>query len=103
MEVEREEVRKREKMRVVGTQKGPGKWGKRGNQRKSRKETEERTVEVRNASENVGDVVLAGNEGLVASGQDRQGVDVEPTGICKESAISLIRVLVKKGTHRSPS
>jgi hypothetical protein len=40
-----------------------------------------RTVEVGNASKNLRDVVLTRDEGLVASSENRQSVDVEPTGI----------------------
>ena len=80
MEEESDEVRKREKMRVVGTQKGPG---------SSRQgllqalDHGELTVEVWNASEDLRNVVLRWDERLPAPREDRHRVHIKVTRVCR--------------------
>mgnify|MGYP001575553201 CR=1 FL=1 len=79
-------MRKREKMSVVGTQKGPAArrvscWGisRRG---RSGLAPARRTVEIWHASENLRHVVLSRDKRLPAAVEDRHRVDVKVARVC---------------------
>jgi hypothetical protein len=86
MEVERDEVRKREKMRVVGTQNGPMKTLSAPGVRStfsSSKAVIRFTVKVRNACQHLRHVVLPRDECLPAPRQDSDRVNIEISRVCE--------------------
>lgn len=83
IDVHNDEVRKSEKMRLVGTQKGPI---CRCNVSTSSRAAQEGqlAVEVGHAVQDVGDIVLLRNQSLVAPCQNRHGIDVEPARVYRQ-------------------
>lgn len=99
MEVERDEVRNREKMRVVGTQKGPAREDEqRGSARGQRiAVATQRTVEIWYTCEHVGDIVLSRDERLPTARQDGHRVHVKVSGVYTGASLE-----VSSCTPRTP-